>query len=1753
MTRIRITYTVLFVLMVFGVFSQTANFNNGWITPGQKYFKIKVAVDGLYKLDSASLAAAGVPIGTIDPHHIQLFQKGKELYPYIAGEADDTLNARDYILFYAEKNKGIDDSDLYSIYPSAPFLTNPYYSVINDTSAVFFTWNSSTNNKRLTLNTDTNYTAYPNPAPYYIRDVFCPSLLSLGAGYAPGPYNIVNQNDPRYLTGEGVASYTYLYQNGNSGGNANVFSYSFNTSSVATSAPFSPYVTVCFSGGNDIAFTSPDHIIQVDYQGATGTQILGTYSVDAYGSRRLTYALNPGSFSTGSGANTTIDITSLTNPAASASGTTIDNYINVNYMRFVYPQTFNLLGQSQEKMYIPDDITGQLKSHLELSNFNNNGTQGILIDTINRMISFLSATNPQVLVPNTGSTKFCFLSSWSQVDSTLNIKPVNGTSVFVDYMQQNLDSAYLIISHPKLMTAAADYKTYRSSITGGHYNVVLASIEDLYDQFAYGVELHPMAIKNFCAYLINNASTNHIAPPSNLFLIGKGTHAMDASYYYNSYASVAASLCLVPSFGNPSSDNMLTVGLPGSSFFPEPAIPTGRLAAQSDQDVTNYFDKVQLYEAQSADSIWRKRALHFIGGATPGDQASFNGYMTGLKQVYLDTLIGGNVFSFYKTSTAPISINTNDSVTELINQGVSLMTFFGHGSATGFDQNIDAPGTYNNAPRIPFILANSCLTGDIFDYNQTTSSEQWILAPNNKGSIGFIATTAEGVALELYEYSLELYKQFSYKNYGQPYGYCMKNSIHNLMLNFLNNPGLTDSLLMESCQEMTLHGDPAIKANTVPKPDYTLTNADVIFDTKTYPTDSIGIKIVMTNNAKAIHAYYSVRVQRMFPNGDTTTIYKTVKAPLYKDTLSFFIFENYTRAVGINNFSVYLDAGHQIPETDENNNATIGNIPLFIQGADIEPIWPYEFAIVPNTNTITLQASTADPFYPTHSYRFQVDTSAFFTSMFVNTTVNAPGGVVSLPNVSLLGVDSMVYYWRVAKDSTVPNWKGSSFQVIKSKYGWEQAHFYQFRGDAYQYVKWDSAHWGFDFANNVNTVQVQTALIPSTNPPIPPGSHVFTDVQFYLNNLLVQNFSCGLDGWNIGIFNPISGNLVPSDTATGVNGIGWWLGPNGNCMCDNYGVTRYTYDFGTENQCPANYPPNTALAFDWRPKLTALLDTLKPGTPIIAYTTKADYDPYFHTFPLDNSGPATALKTAFQSIGSSQIMNLNDTTSMIIFGKKGMSPGQAHEVLSTNEYELITLVDTLDQHFKSGYIASEIIGPAQHSDTAWKSLHWRYKSYDPNPNADSIVIQVIGIDSNGVKTTVAVLNSTELDVTNLYNYGGNNNISAKKYPYLQLIAYEADNTYHTPPQLKRWQVMYDPVPEAALSPASGFTVAASTVSEGQAFQARIPIKNISAFPFTDSLLISYSIEDANRTMHQLPFKMKRKPFLPDSVLYDTVNVSTLGYGGSNILWIDVNPLNNKKHQLEEYHFNNTAQIAFNVTKDKINPILDVTFDGTHILNGDIVSSKPDVLISLKDENKFLALNDTGNFALYTTTANSSTQQRIYFNNPQVQFTPAVLPNNSCKINYKPTLAQDGLYSLDVKATDRSSNISGQTDYKIQYEVINKPMITEVLNYPNPFSTSTKFVFTITGNEVPQTFKIQIMTITGKIIKEITREELGYIHIGRNITEYAWDGTDMYGGKLANGVYFYHIVTRLNGSEVEHMNTSADEYFKKGIGKMVIMR
>ena len=222
---------------------------------------------------------------------------------------------------------------------------------------------------------------------------------------------------------------------------------------------------------------------------------------------------------------------------------------------------------------------------------------------------------------------------------------------------------------------------------------------------------------------------------------------------------------------------------------------------------------------------------------------------------------------------------------------------------------------------------------------------------------------------------------------------------------------------------------------------------------------------------------------------------------------------------------------------------------------------------------------------------------------------------------------------------------------------------------------------------------------------------------------------------------------------------------------------------------------------------------------------------------------------------------------------------------------------------------------------------------------------------------------------------------------------------------------------------------------------------------------------------------------------------------------------------------------------------------------------------LKDESQFLALDDTSLASVFVRyPGNNGTLQRFSFGTDTLRFIPADMASgkNEAVIEFNPAFMQDSngdFYELIVRGKDKSGNPAGNAEYKVRFQVYTKPMISNMFNYPNPFTTSTAFVFTITGSEVPQNIRIQIMTVTGKIVKDITKHELGDLHIGRNITSYKWDGTDQYGQKLANGVYLYRVITNLNGASLDKFktidangnNVDTDKFFNKGYGKMYLMR
>jgi flagellar hook assembly protein FlgD len=99
----------------------------------------------------------------------------------------------------------------------------------------------------------------------------------------------------------------------------------------------------------------------------------------------------------------------------------------------------------------------------------------------------------------------------------------------------------------------------------------------------------------------------------------------------------------------------------------------------------------------------------------------------------------------------------------------------------------------------------------------------------------------------------------------------------------------------------------------------------------------------------------------------------------------------------------------------------------------------------------------------------------------------------------------------------------------------------------------------------------------------------------------------------------------------------------------------------------------------------------------------------------------------------------------------------------------------------------------------------------------------------------------------------------------------------------------------------------------------------------------------------------------------------------------------------------------------------------------------------------------------------------------------------------------------------------------------------------------KFVYTITGDIVPDYMKIQILTVTGKVVREITLAEIGPIRIGNNISEFTWNGTDEFGDQLANGVYLYKVTAKINGEDIQQRESAGDKFFHNGYGKIYLMR
>ncbi|WP_018479642.1 type IX secretion system sortase PorU [Pontibacter roseus] len=116
---------------------------------------------------------------------------------------------------------------------------------------------------------------------------------------------------------------------------------------------------------------------------------------------------------------------------------------------------------------------------------------------------------------------------------------------------------------------------------------------------------------------------------------------------------------------------------------------------------------------------------------------------------------------------------------------------------------------------------------------------------------------------------------------------------------------------------------------------------------------------------------------------------------------------------------------------------------------------------------------------------------------------------------------------------------------------------------------------------------------------------------------------------------------------------------------------------------------------------------------------------------------------------------------------------------------------------------------------------------------------------------------------------------------------------------------------------------------------------------------------------------------------------------------------------------------------------------------------------------------------------------------------------------------EGPHTLKLKAWDTHNNSSEEF---VEFIVSNneKLALSHILNYPNPFSTSTTFAFDHNRAGQNLDIHIQIFTVSGKLVKTL---KATIPSSQAHVTGIDWDGRDEYNDALARGVYVYRIIVR----------------------------
>ncbi|MBN2357180.1 type IX secretion system sortase PorU [candidate division KSB1 bacterium] len=665
-------------------------------------------LEGMYKIDAATLSRAGISVASIDPRTIRLFNNGGMELPqnhavpradsliensiFVYGEDDGIMDSGDYILFYGRSLEGVQ-------FVASEKKWRHYLNHYGYENVYWLTYGGE-NGKRMASRSSLSPQASPEPS---FRDL------------------VFMEEERNNIYKSGIEWFGFEFAN-----EKRNFSHTFvlPAVSVADEVSFRFQIAAATSGYHNMKlYANGNYLGRLELFGQGGAFTIKSGEFNVAG------VLMQGNNNISAQYESSSDITQA-----------YMDWIEIEYNRFFHAAGDQLLFTAPLRagtaVYQIDQFTRDDISVYDVTDFYDvtQITNGTIVNRSATISDYTDEENARRYLALTPA-------AYRSVSEIRAVTPANlRTPRMVDY---------IIITHDNFYQQAIELESLREDYDPDDRLITeVVKISDVYNEFAWGL-IDPTAIRDFLMY-----AQNHWGGPGYVLLLGDGHFDFRDILKYGTPN-------LIPPYE--SSDRIETstravddwfTYTQGSSYGMQMAI--GRLPVQTVDEAQAVVNKIVEYETTFEPGEWRKTialmADDELGSGARPDVVDHTRQTEWLAEHYVPNLL--NVEKIYlmeypAVRTASVSGITkplaNEALLTRINEGCLVLNFIGHGNDELWthERVLHAPNDFDmiqNKGRYNLWVAATCEFA-YWDQPQKQSLAERLLNVADRGAVALVASS----------------------------------------------------------------------------------------------------------------------------------------------------------------------------------------------------------------------------------------------------------------------------------------------------------------------------------------------------------------------------------------------------------------------------------------------------------------------------------------------------------------------------------------------------------------------------------------------------------------------------------------------------------------------------------------------------------------------------------------------------------------------------------------------------------------------------------------------------------------------------------------------------------------------------------------------------------------------------------------------------------------------------------------------------